>query len=124
MPSNLIRGWGTVLRLADQFREQIRIDVASGQHDDDVLAARIDAAGQKCSEADRAARLDHEFQLPKRKPDRGSDFRVGSGDALRKPPAVDGEGYLTGNRGHQRVADGAAFGAMRFALSGAQRARM
>src|SRR6266403_1122610 len=102
----------------DQFREQIRIDIAAGENDDDVLAAGVDAAGQEGGEADRAARLDHELQLAKCKPNRGADFGVGGGDALRQKPAVDGEGEFAGDRGHQRVADGAAFGAVRLAFSG------
>src|SRR5882762_10809338 len=84
---------------ADQSREQIRVDVASGQHDDDVLAADIDATGQKRGEANRAARLDHEFQLTKGKSDRHPDFRIGRGDALREQPAVDGESDFAGDRG-------------------------
>ena len=58
------------MRSADQFREQIRIDIAARQHDDDIPAAGVDAAGQKRCEANRAARLDHQFQFAKRKSDR------------------------------------------------------
>ncbi len=89
-----------------------------------VLPADIDAAGQQRGEADRPARLDHQLQLPKRKSHRRADFRVGSGDALREQPAVDGEGDFAGDQGHQRIADAVAFSAMRLAFSRAQRTRM
>src|SRR5260370_25461604 len=102
----------------------MRIDVAPGQNDDDVLAADIDATGQKRGEADRATRLDHEFQLPKCKSDRHPDFRIGRGDALRKQLAVDGESAFAGDRSHQRIANSPAFGAMRLAFSGPQRPPM
>src|SRR5258707_12975842 len=71
----------------DQFREQIRVDIASGENDDDVLAACVDAAGQKGGEADRGARLGHELHLAKCKPDRGADVPIGGVEALRREPA-------------------------------------
>ena len=55
----------------DQLRVQIRIHIAAGENDDDVLAARIDAACKKRGEADRAAGLDHELQFAEGKADRG-----------------------------------------------------
>ena len=64
------------------------------------------------------------FSSRKAKPTACAYFGVGNGDASGEQAAVDGEGDFAGDRGHQRVADGAAFGAMRFALSGTQRARM
>ena len=88
------------------------------------LPLDVDAAGQQRREADRAAGLDHQFQFAKGKSDRGADFGVGGGDALREQLAVDGEGDLAGHRGHQRIADGAALGAVRLAFAGAQRARV
>src|SRR5439155_13033719 len=54
-----------VIRSGNQFREHVRVDIASRQNDDDVLAARVDTTGQKCGEANRAARLDPQPQLPK-----------------------------------------------------------
>ena len=62
-------------RSADQLCEHIGVDIAARKHDDDILAARIDVTGQKCREADRAAGLDHQFQLPERKSDRDRYFR-------------------------------------------------
>ena len=46
-----------------QLGVQIRIDIAAGEHDDDVLASRVDPAGQQRGKADRTARLDHELQF-------------------------------------------------------------
>ena len=46
-----------MIRSGNQFREHVRVDIASRQNDDDVLAARVDTAGQKCGEHDVARYL-------------------------------------------------------------------
>ena len=85
------------------------------------LPRDVDPAGQQGGEADRAAGLDHQLQFAVGIGDRGADFRIGRGDALRQQLAVDRERHLAGDRGHQRIADGAAGGVMGFAVAGAQR---
>ena len=39
--------------LSDQLRKQTRIYIAAGQHQDDILASAIDAAGQQGRKAGR-----------------------------------------------------------------------
>ena len=41
-------------RSADQFRKHVHVDIAARQHDDDILVARVDAAGQQGGKPDRA----------------------------------------------------------------------
>src|SRR6476469_5060447 len=50
-------------RLSDQLCEQVGVDIAAGEHDDDVLALGVDAACEQHGEADGAAGLDHQLQL-------------------------------------------------------------
>ena len=62
-----------------QLGEQIRIDIAAGEHDDDVLAARRRAPRKQRRKADRAAGLDHELQLAIGEGDGCADFLVRRG---------------------------------------------
>ena len=72
-----------------QLGEQIRIDIAAGKNDDDVLAARIDTAGQQGSKADRSPGLDHELQFAKSERNRCANFRIRCANALRQQLAID-----------------------------------
>jgi len=80
------------------------------------LAARIDATGQQGSEADRAARLGPPVSAREMQIQPQSHFRIGSGEALAEQPAVDAKVISAGDQRHQRIADSAALGAMRFAV--------
>ena len=67
--------------LGDQLCEQIGVDIAAGENDDDVLALGVEAAVEQRGETNGAAGLDHELQLAIGKGDRRGDFLVGSRDA-------------------------------------------
>src|SRR6266481_4787701 len=80
----------------DQLGEQIRVDIATGEDDDDVLALDVDPAGEQGGETDGAAGLDHELQLAIGERNRGADFRVGGRHALCQQLAVDRKRHLAG----------------------------
>ena len=63
--------------------EKIAVDITAGEHRNRDLAFEVDPAGEQGRKRDRAARLDHELQLAKRKCDRARDFLVAGANALR-----------------------------------------
>src|SRR3984885_16338495 len=101
---------------ANQARVEVRIHIAAGQNDHDRLALGVDVTGEQSGKADRPARLNHKLELAEGEGNGGADFGLRCGDALGEQLAVDGKGDLAGNRGHQRIADAAAFGIVRLAL--------
>src|ERR1044072_2166870 len=79
-------------KLRHQPGEQLRIDVAAGQHRHHDLAFDVELAAEQRREPDGAAGLDHELELAEGEGDRLPDLLVARGDALAHEPAIDLEG--------------------------------
>ncbi|GCC48076.1 hypothetical protein chiPu_0032238, partial [Chiloscyllium punctatum] len=73
----------------DELREQVGVDVAAREHDDDVLAPGVDPPRQQRGEPDGATGFDHELQLAIGKSDSRTNLFVGSVDTVCEQLAVD-----------------------------------
>src|SRR5215470_4948884 len=100
-----------------QAREQLRIDIAAGEHGDRNLVLHVDLAGQQRREPDRAARLDHQLELAESEGDRARDVLVACGNAIADESAIDLKRQLARRLRHQCITDGAGDRRIAFALA-------
>src|SRR6266581_4043202 len=107
-----------------QVLEQRRVHIATGQDRDGDLAAHVDLSRQQRGERDRAARLDHEFELAEREGDRGGDLGIADGDALADQRAIDRERHLSRHARQQCVANRSGDARVGLAAAALERARV